>query len=270
MEKKQEIFNLVKAKHELVKAYGEEYGYQYVLMTVLIGSQNYCLDTADSDVDTYSYVLPSYLNFITNSSPLISKEISLADSSKAYIRDIRLGLNSLRKSSPNSVECFLSAYKVYDPFFDEVLNNYLNNDDTLFYLTHCNYKNMIDAIAGTVSGLHGRNMSLGKKYAHALRLKNLLDKYLNISAFPSQYLIPDPKVLEIAFKAKNYPENFTEEKLKQKYEEIRDDLNTFKKYYQVSEVEKGIEYLTAHNIDRLEYKLFDKYFELNGLVRRTP
>ena len=149
-----EVMNLIHAHHEYVKNAADEYGYKYVLMTVLVGSQNYNLDTPNSDVDTYSFVLPSYFDIITNK-PLVSLELTLSDNSKAYVKDIRLAFNLLRKPSPNSVEYFLSKYKVYDnPAFDQVFETAFYGFDELYYLTHANFQNMINAIVGTIKGLH--------------------------------------------------------------------------------------------------------------------
>ena len=89
----------------------------------------------------------------------------------------------LKKTSPNSVEFFCSPYITYNFAFTSILESYLNNDFTLFYLTHNNYEHMKNAISGMCHQLHGRNMSAGKRYSHALRLlelyKNFIKPYEN-------------------------------------------------------------------------------------------
>lgn len=261
---KEEIMKSVKAKHALVKFYADEHHYKFVLMTCLVGSQNYGLETESSDIDTYSFVLPSYMDFISGA-PMISTTIEMKDGSHLNIKDIRLALNLLRKPSPNIVECFLSDYKVYEPEFYSVLKDYDNNV-MLYYLTHANYKNMVNAIVGTAYQLHGRNMSDGKKYAHALRLQHMLYQYLDPQASVSEYLHMEEHDLQIARKAKiQYPNH---EKCREQYEVIRQNLNNFGKEYQVSDEEKEIEYIAKYDINRFEYKIFDVYFSLNGLERK--
>jgi len=258
-----ETMKAVQANHELVKLMAEKHHYQFVLMTCLVGSQNYGLETDSSDVDTYSFVLPSYMDFISGV-PMVSTTVEMKDGSHLNIKDIRLALNLLRKPSPNIVECFLSDYKVYEPDFYNVFKEYDNNV-MLYYLTHANYKNMVDAIVGTVYQLHGRNMTEGKKYAHALRLQHMLYRYLDPQAPVSEYLHMREHDLQIARKAKiEYPNN---EECRKQYEFIRQHMNNFGKEYKVSEVEKEVEYVAKYDINRFEYKIFEVYFFLNGLRR---
>ena len=236
-----ETMKAVQAKHAFAKLLTDEHHYQFVLMTCLVGSQNYGLETDTSDIDTYSFVLPSYMDFISGA-PMVSTTIEMKDGSHLNIKDIRLALNLLRKPSPNIVECFLSDYKVYEPEFYDVFKEYDNNV-MLYYLTHANYKNMVDAIIGTVYQLHGRNMTDGKKYAHALRLQHMLQKYLDPQASVSEYLHMTKPILEIARKAKiAYPNH---ERCSSGYEAIRQRLNDFGKEYQVSNEEKEIEFKWA-------------------------
>ncbi len=260
---KEEIFKEVQKKHDLAKSIAKKYHYEFVLMTCLVGSQNYKLESDFSDIDTYSYILPSYMDFISGA-PMISTTIELKDGSHLNIKDIRLAFNLLRKPSPNIVECFLSDYKVYDSEFYNTFKEY-DNDITLYYLTHANFKNMIDAIIGTVYQLHGRNMTIGKKYAHALRLQHMLFRYLEYQESVSKYLHMKEADLKVARKAKiEYPNN---EEYYEKYELIRQYLNKFGKEYQISAEEKVIEKVAKLIINQFEYKIFEVYFNLNGLKR---
>ena len=195
------ILEQVQEKYNWLEEHKHQYGVGYIIMVSLIGSQNYHLDGPTSDIDTYAFVFPSYFDFITGNK-FISEEHNFEDGSKITIKDLRLAFNLLRKPSPNSVECFISHYKIYNPLFAPILSSYLENDYSTFYLTHCNYKNMIDSIVGCARGLHGRNMTFGKKYAHVLRLYDMLIHYLDFSCKPENYLTLEPENLYLALGAK--------------------------------------------------------------------
>ena len=97
----------VEAHAQKIKQVIEKFGAQH-FMTVLIGSQNYGLDSKDSDIDTFSFVMPSLNDLITGKPPL-SFEMD-TDDGKCSVKDYRLAFNLLRKPSPNSVECFNVLY----------------------------------------------------------------------------------------------------------------------------------------------------------------
>ena len=258
--------SLVQAHHEIVKESADEHGYKYVLMTVLVGSQNYNLDTPNSDVDTYSFVLPSYFDIITNKTP-VSLELTLSDNSKAYVKDIRLAFNLLRKPSPNSVEYFLSKYKVYDnPAFETVFENTFYTPEEVYYLLHANFQNMISAIVGTIRGLHGRNMTEGKKHAHALRLYDLMLKYTDADISPENYLIPSDELLNFAKKAKSG--EFTSEENIEGYNKTLAAAEKYAENFSVTSKEKEVEYLADWTINRLQEKVFEIYFNMEGWTRK--
>lgn len=167
-----DIMQAIKAHHEFIKARGYE-----VVMTVCIGSQNYLLDNDNSDIDTFTFILPSERDLYLGHDP-ISGEVEVADG-KCMYKDNRLALNLLKKTSPNSLECFVSKYRYYEPKYANILTKYLNNENTLNKMSHCNYEHMLYAMAGMAHQLTKRNMSAGKRYSHALRLYSMKDNFLN-------------------------------------------------------------------------------------------
>lgn len=164
----------VKEHHEFIKSLGYE-----VVMTVLIGSQNYRLDNDNSDYDTFTFILPSERDLYLGHDP-ISGEVEVADG-KCMYKDIRLALNLLKKTSPNSLECFVSKCRYYEPKYVSILTKYLDNEITLNKMSHCNYEHMLYAMAGMAHQLTKRNMSAGKRYSHALRLYSMKDNFLNFT-----------------------------------------------------------------------------------------
>ena len=107
-----------------------------VLMTVAIGSQNYGSDTPESDCDTFSFTLPNFLSFIRGDVPK-SYEFEVEDG-KCGVKDLRHFFNLLRKTSPNSIECLLGQYKIFNPKYKDIILSYLTNEN-LFYLLLNNY-----------------------------------------------------------------------------------------------------------------------------------
>lgn len=171
-EEDEAIFAAVRRHHDAVAARG-----YLVVMTSLVGSQNYDLDDELSDIDTYSLIYPPIWDIADAKEPY-SGMFELKDG-HCNIKDIRTALNLLRKTSPNSVEYFTSKYKIYNPVFESALRAYLDNNDRLYYMIHCNYLHMLSSIAGMARQMAKRNMSSGRRYCHALRMDNMMYHYLN-------------------------------------------------------------------------------------------
>ena len=167
------IMEHVKAHHDkIIDLRGGE-----VVMTSLIGSQNYGLDTEKSDYDTFSLVLPSFENLAFAKDP-VAGEYDVEDG-KCMYKDIRIALNLLKKPSPNSLEVFFSNYVYINPRYKEIIDNYINYPPHAQYVMHCSYQHMIDACVGMSKQLATRNMPSGKKLSHAIRMKNMLPYYLD-------------------------------------------------------------------------------------------
>ena len=229
-----------------------------VILTSLIGSQNYGLATESSDIDTCSFILPPFADFIYGK-PLITKEFDYEDG-KCVIKDLRLAFNLLRKPSPNSIEWFLSDYQYYEPAYASIFRKYLNNGYNRRMIIHCDYRNMINAIIGTAMGLHGRNMSSGKKYSHVIRLINLASKYIN-SIETSRYFLLPKQDREIALLAKTTPAEYSfQENIDAGIQELK---NIFQ-YFRYSETFQDQEKLAQYIVNNFQTELFNKYLELNG------
>ena len=165
-----QIMQAVYKHHQIMT----EQGYD-VVMTVLIGSQNYKLDTDISDIDTFSFVMPSMKDLSSCCEPIRGEVI--VEDGKCMYKDIRLALNLLKKTSPNSIECFIGQYRFYNPKYAAILSKYLDNDAIMNKMVHCNYIHMLYAMAGMAHQLTKRNMPAGKRYSHALRLLSMADAY---------------------------------------------------------------------------------------------
>ena len=189
--RKEMIDDALKRHHEQVKTFG------FVpVMTMLAGSQNYGLDTEKSDYDTYTFVLPSLRELATLCEPVSTKFED--DLGHINIKDIRLALNLLKNSSPNSVEWFASQYRLvepeYKPLFDRITRRVLR----------CNVKHMMDAVGGLARQLQSRNMPVGKRLSHILRMECMANRYFDVNA---DVLGLDEPERQLALQAKLDPEN---------------------------------------------------------------
>jgi predicted nucleotidyltransferase len=168
----QEIMLAVQYHHNLVISKGYN-----VIMTSLVGSQNYGLDHDESDIDTYSLILPSWYDFVHAEDAKAG--LIFTEDGHCNFKDIRIALNLLEKTSPNSIEYFTSKYKIYNPNYASVLKYFLEDNDKLYNMIHCNYNHMLYAMAGMAHQLTKRNMPAGKRFSHALRLDSMVYNFFN-------------------------------------------------------------------------------------------
>jgi len=252
----------VEYHHSYVKAMADEHNDYQVIWTSLIGSQNYNLENENSDCDTFSIVLPNYFDFISNTN-LISFETEIGDG-KCVVKDFRLMMNLLRKTSPNSIEVFSSKYKVFEPEYKEIEKQFFSDSETMFYLIHANYKNMLNAIAGMCYQLHGRNMSDGKRYSHALHLddmRQLFTKTREGDILSFRHKAINELALIAKFQPATEQENifYREETMK-----IADVLKAYSNKFEYTDAEKRVEYLANNLINRLQFEVTKIYLEQNN------
>lgn len=172
VEEDEKILAAVRKHHDAVVAKG-----YLVVFTSLVGSQNYDLDDEQSDIDTYSFIYPA-LNDIAQGKDMEAGVFEMPDGLCNY-KDIRTALNLLKKTSPNSVEYFSSKYKIYNPVFEPLLREYLEDNTRMWMMERCNYEHMIYAIAGMAHQLTKRNMDPGKRFTHMIRLDDMYYHMMN-------------------------------------------------------------------------------------------
>ena len=250
------IMKAVKRHHQ----YLEDQGY-HVVFTSLIGSQNYDLADENSDIDTYSFIYPTFDQFAAKIDPEI-KTIRL-DDGQCNIKDVRTALYLLQNTSPNSVEYFTSKYKVYNPIYKDILSTYLKDgcDSKLWYMTHSNYRHMYNAIIGMSIQLTQRNMPAGKRYSHALRLEDMADHF-RISPTAGAILEMSQSRRELAMRAKRSTnEEYYNELCKISSDELKETYTTIHDV----EWQKEIEEAGRIYIQDFARELFKRYINvLNG------
>lgn len=258
----EQIMGAVKLHHEKVKAELKKLDIDYIVMTSLIGSQNYDLDNENSDIDTFTFFFPKLYDLMSAAEPR-HYEFDMPDG-KCYVKDIRIALNLLKKTSPNSVEYFVSKYKIYDNDFKKVLVHYLDNNSYIYPMIHCDYKHMLNAIAGMAHQLTKRNMPVGKCYAHELRLMEMRYHFIeSLNAASVLELRPGGNVeLLTHIKHDENQDNFP--LYKQQSEEVAGWLRNYADSYEIQEKEKQLEITGKLLIYSMQEDLFKHYIALNA------
>lgn len=251
-EEDEAILAAVKRHHDAVTAKGYT-----VIITSLVGSQNYDLDDEQSDIDTYSFIVPSFKDIVQAKDPYAG--MFEVEDGHCNIKDIRLALNLLKKASPNSVEYFTSKYKVYNPVFEKLLKEYMEDNSVLWHMIHCNYKHMLYAMAGMAHQLTIRNMTPGKRFAHALRLDDMFYHFFNSQTASAVLDLRAGGDRDLAMIAKRdtLPEN--EESYNREVEQIAEKLTKYSENFTPAEDMKKIEIEGITIIENLQLRIFKLY-----------
>lgn len=250
---RRDIINAVNAHHYMVK---DKFPDTDVVMTVLIGSNNYKLDTPESDIDTITFIMPPIKDIVSARDP-ISGEFEVEDG-KCIYKDIRLALNLLKKTSPNSVEYFVGKYKAFSARYKTILEKYLDDDEKMNKMVHCNYNHMLYAIAGMAHQLTKRNMPVGKRYSHALRLRSMVETFT--TSLDHRYLLELlPRDYNEAYTAKRDDRDL--EYYHTGCELIAQYLESVKETFEMSEFKKNIEKEGLALIDQFQTELVIRYLK---------
>lgn len=101
-------------------------GYEF-FGAFLYGSQNYNLDTEDSDIDLVILYIPAIEKLINLTPPLSKEEVLIPTIEKNVLKDIRLFTKELLKGSPNALEILYTdnflINSVYLSLWEELKDN---------------------------------------------------------------------------------------------------------------------------------------------------
>lgn len=180
----------------------------------LQGSQNYGIDTPESDVDTYLIVLPTLDDLIFHREP-VSKVVDLPNNEHCVVKDIRLMFDMFRKQNINALEILATRWKIMNPRYEDLFQIIFDHAEQI--ARYDNYR-MVNGILGH---LYEKNKKLkrvtpatealiakygydGKQLCHMDRLYEFFTRFMvNGESFASS-LIAKKRDLMLAAKAHAY------------------------------------------------------------------
>lgn len=118
----------------------------------LQGSQNYGLETEDSDIDTKLITTPTLNEFIYNRKPMSTTHFR-ANKEHIDFKDIRLMFDTFRKQNLNFIEILFTDYKIINPMYTKEWNKLIAANEII---AHYNPYFAVKAMSG---------IALGKRYA---------------------------------------------------------------------------------------------------------
>lgn len=161
---KEKIFKTLKEHEEHVKAY---YPTATILGTFLYGSQNYQVDTPESDVDTITILIPSFEDLVFGE--YVSKELVMPAGTHEHcvVKDIREIVKQWKKQSLNFLEILFTDYYILNPTFQKEWDEILKERE---FIARIDLSKAIKAIYGQAKHTYLQDKTDKKKQANALRM----------------------------------------------------------------------------------------------------
>ena len=158
-----------------------------VFAEMLYGSQNYGLDTENSDVDTRVILIPTLEDLIKNKK--VSKTVTIPNG-LADIKDIREMFKQFKKANPAYLEILASNYGFVNKDYKQAFNTLRKNATKIatankILLAYATYGMATSKLTAIINN-SGSNKEAIKKYGydgknacHVLRLEEFLKRLLN-------------------------------------------------------------------------------------------
>ena len=161
---KEKIFKTLKEHEEYVRAY---YPTTTILGTFLYGSQNYQVDTSESDVDTITILIPSFEDLVFGE--YVSKELVMPAGTHEHciVKDIREIVKQWKKQSLNFLEILFTDYYILNPTFQKEWDEILKERE---FIARMDLNKAIKAIYGQAKHTYLQDKTDKKKQANALRM----------------------------------------------------------------------------------------------------
>ena len=190
------------------------------LVVNLYGSQNYEMETENSDFDFKAIVLPSIDDVIYNRKP-VSTSIEF-NGGLIDIKDIRLMWDNYKKQNPNFIETLFTPYCYVNPKY---ANDWFDMRDLAEEISHADPAKAVKAMYGmalekqhALCKPYPSKLELIEKYgydskqlSHIIRLYTLAVNYIKGETY-RDCLVPNEFTKDLCIKIKTYNTRLTVEK----------------------------------------------------------
>ena len=170
---------------EAVKMFSEK----QIVGIFLQGSQNYGLETPESDVDTKCIIVPTFYDMAMNHK-LQSGTYVLENEEHLDYKDIRLYFQTLRKQNLNFLEILFTDYFIINPMFAEEWGSLLDHREEIVRMNPCyaikamngvaheKYRKLFIRTEINAARFDQYNYD-PKQLFHLFRIKDFIDNYIN-------------------------------------------------------------------------------------------
>ena len=190
---KTDLDNKIQSKlHDILTEINKTIPFSQIAYIGLYGSQNYHLDTPESDIDCECFVFPSKEDIIF-AKPMQST-IRKTTYGECTIKDIRMMFNELRKVSPNILEIISTPYAIVNEQYAKRFETVYAQSNLFAHLSE--YK-LLKGFEGLYHRYSKKATESNKYYANTLRIIEVMDKILKNPKWDyNDLLIPeDPAYL---------------------------------------------------------------------------
>lgn len=194
-----------------------------VVVVNLYGSQNYNMDTEDSDFDFKAIVLPSVDDIIHNRKP--ESTVLEFNGGQIDVKDIRLMFDNYKRMNTNFVETLFTEFYVANPKF---ANDWACVRDLAPALVRADMRRALNCMCGmalekdhALCHPYPSKVHLIEQYgydakqlSHIMRLRYMMNGFIEGMPY-EQLLKPRPEVARMLVNVKTYKELYDPEEAKQ-------------------------------------------------------
>lgn len=179
------------------------------MFTALSGSQNYGLDTENSDVDTKSIFIPNFSTLLFTKK-LLSKTWILDNNEHIEAKDVREMGIQLLKQGLNFVEILFTPYVDINPKYKWFYSDLIQLNEKI---AHYDRQKAITAMAGMINQNCYNAFDIGKKevnfkkLATAYRVMEQMDKYMKDYSYEDVLNMRDHRNTFLSIKSGNMTYN---------------------------------------------------------------
>lgn len=234
----------------------------------LYGSQNYKMDTPESDYDFKALVLPTFEQVVSVDKP-VSKVYSYG-SGQVDVKDVRVMFNEYKKQNCQYLETLFTDFYWVNPLYKEewervrVLAPRVARADVKRHLNAMCGMALEKAHALThpyeskVGLLNERGYD-SKQLSHAFRLSFMMDKYMAGEDYKS-LLVPSPEELKLLMDLKLYRPQLSVGEATRLCKEKVDEMHEKKKNYLNVRPKLGVDEDTYAELDAVKLAVLRKVF----------
>lgn len=171
----------------------------------LQGSQNYLLDTPESDIDTKCLIIPSFKEIVMNKKPISTTHVR-ANDEHIDLKDIRNYWACFKKQNINFVEILFTDFFIVHWQYADIWDNIRKHKEDIvrlnpyaavktmkgmamekYHALEHPYPSKVDLIAE-----YGFD---GKQLSHLLRFEQFIQEYINGKPYTNCLIAKDPEYL---------------------------------------------------------------------------